>query len=125
MQDDIDIRIPEQIASFMTDTEMENMRSLDGWAVGTVYRVEDTVSKMPVEIFEDAWIELFNGAGQARELGGVRFMAVNDGEYEEAYAYPSSGAACGNEPCYYVTSWTAPEDPDVGKVYPNGPGVSR
>lgn len=133
--------IPEQIESIMQSGELGNMRNLCGWAVGTVVRVGDR-HHFVEERFRNAWVELFNGEGRAGEsaelragstvedcrsskFGGVRFMAVTDGEYEEAYAYPDEESAQGNEPCYYVEEWDVPDQPDVGIKYPNTPGVSR
>lgn len=137
--------VPEQIQSVMRDEEIENMQNLDGWAVGKVARQETTTNPDAPdrEVLENAWIELFNGDGRAGEsaeqsagstvddlrspkFGGVRFMAVDDdGGYREAYAYPSRKALLGNEPGWYVSEWYEPTDPDVGQIYPDGPGVVR
>lgn len=113
--------IPEQIESIMQSGELGNMRNLCGWAVGTAVQVDSLGNE--VERYENAWVELFNGEGRAGEFGGVRFMAVSDGEYEEAYAYPDRESAEGNEPCYVITEWDVPNHPDVGIKYPNTPGV--
>lgn len=118
-----DQTIPEQIAQIMTGVEIENMKALDGWAVGDV--VETNERGQVVNTYEDAWAELFNGAGRAGEFGGVRFMSVDGGDYHEAYAYPSEETADGNHPCYYVIEWIEPEEPAVGRQYPDGPGVTR
>lgn len=118
--------IPEQIREMMRDEEIENMQSLDGWAVGTVAPIEEDEVRTVTERIENAWIELFNGAGRAGEFGGVRFMAIDsDGEYREAYAYPDRDSLDGNEPGWYVAEYDAPENPDVGIKYPDGPGVTR
>ena len=93
--------IPEQIAEVMYDEELQNMRKLDGWSVGTVVKRRPNGTE-PVTL-NDAWIELFDGNGRAGQYGGVRFMAITeDGEYEEAYAYGNKTASLGNEPCWYV-----------------------
>jgi hypothetical protein len=131
--------IPEQIRDVMMDEEIENMRNFDGWAVGTAIQLD--AFGMEVERYEDAWVELFNGNGSAGEFGGVRFMAVPDGEsderseedtgdrsepqYVEAYAYPSRVCADGNEPCYCIETWDEPEQPEIGPKYPKTPGVTR
>jgi hypothetical protein len=113
--------IPEQIEELMQSDELGNMRNLCGWAVGDV--VEVNPQGKAVESYSDAWVELFNGEGRAGRFGGVRFMVVSDGEYEEAYAYPDEESAHGNEPCYYVTEWIVPDQPDVGIKKPTTPGV--
>lgn len=113
--------IPEQIEELMQSGELGNMRNLVGWAVGTVVKTDSLGNE--VERYEDAWVELFNGKGRAGEFGGVRFMAVEDDEYEEAYAYPDEQSFRGNEPGYYVTEWRVPDHPDVGIKKPTTPGV--
>jgi len=113
--------VPEQIEEIMQGDELGNMRNLCGWAVGTVVQTDSLGNG--VERFEDAWVELFNGEGRAGNFGGVRFMAVSDGEYEEAYAYPDYESFRGNEPGYYVTEWHVPDQPDVGIRKPTTPGV--
>lgn len=105
--------IPDEIASMMRDDEIENMRNLDGWAVGTVVLVGDETSRR----IEDAWIELFNGEGRAGEFGGTRFMAIDDGEYEEAYAYGSKEAMGDRDIGWYVESYDY-IDGDVGEESP-------
>lgn len=115
--------IPKQIESIMESGELGNMRNLCGWAVGHAVQVD--AQGEAVARYENAWVELFNGKGRAGEFGGVRFMAVEDGEYEEAYAYPDADSAEGNYPCYYITEWVVPDHADVGMKYPNAPGVDR
>lgn len=122
--------IPSRIREMMADEEVENMRNRDGWATGTVKRVDDDGEV--VETFEDAWIELFNGAGRAGNFGGVRFQWADpdvdydpdepwadDGGYEEAYAYPTREHADGNTspPFYFVAEWNE-DDVDFGIPVP-------
>ena len=108
--------IPEQIKELMRDEEIENMQNLDGWAVGTVIEVDEDGTR--VATHEDAWIELFNGEGRAGKFGGVRFMAVTDGTYEEAYAYATRDSSVGNEPCFYVKEYDVPSNPRYGAPGP-------
>lgn len=108
--------LPEQAVEFLNDEEVENLRNRDGWATGTVVHVEDGEE---AERFEDAAIELFNGAGRAGQFDGARFMWGDDeDEYEEAYCYTSEEQfeASGKDAAYYVAEYDDPEDPDVGPV---------
>lgn len=106
-----DTPIPETIQEYMHDEELENMRNLDGWAVGTVVQIIDgAVTKR----IEDAWIELFNGEGRAGEFEGVRFLAVHEDEYEESYAYSSAAAMGEKKTAWCVEEWKEPEEPDIG-----------
>lgn len=116
MSSETELEIPEQIENVMRQEEIENMRSLDGWAIGTV--VQTDWDGEVVHRFDDAWVELFNGDGRAGRFGGVRFMTVDDGDYEEAYAYAGRTAAEGSHPCYYVETWTEPEFPEIGPRSP-------
>jgi hypothetical protein len=87
--------IPEQIESIMESGELGNMRNLCGWAVGTIIECRiDNGTLVTIEHGE-AWVELFNGEGRAGEFGGVRFMAVWNDTYHEAYAYPDEDSARG------------------------------
>ena len=79
--------IPDKITELMRDNEIENMQNLDGWAVGTICHI-DMDGNITREI-KGAWIELFDGEGGAGIFDGVRFMAVDNGEYEESYAHES------------------------------------
>lgn len=118
--------IPEQIREIMQDGEIGNMRNLCGWAVGRVARQDTTANPdgPDIEVLDEAWIELFNGKGRAGEFGGVRFMAVDDdGEYREAYAYPSRKDLFGNEPGWYVQKFYQPTNPEIGIRKPTTPGV--
>lgn len=103
MADDIDI--PDELRELLQDDELTNMRNRDGWATGTAVRVED--GEVGVDTIEDAWVELFNGDGTAGEFTGVRFMAVQDGSYTEAYAYatPETFEANGGDSGWYIESY--------------------
>jgi hypothetical protein len=115
--------IPDRIEELMRDEEIENMRNLDGWAVGTVALVEKGTEIASVD---DAWIELFNGEGRAGQFGGVRFMALCEeqamddfDEYLEAYAYGSFSSFRANAGTgWYVKRYDHPDDPDVGQEAP-------
>lgn len=108
--------IPDVIQEMMQDKEVENMRNLDGWAVGTVVLIEMGSQKQTIH---DAWIELFNGEGCAGEFGGVRFMGKNgDGRYQEAYAYGTEEAMDHRSTGWYVESYDYPDDPNVGDPAP-------
>lgn len=108
--------IPVQIAELMRDDELDNMRSLDGWAVGTVVCHE---SGEEVARITDAWIELFDGNGRASVFGGVRFMGLRDGEYEEAYAHADSCLFEQDDRTgWFVESYTEPEMETTMKPYP-------
>lgn len=111
--------IPTEIASLMNDEELDNMRSLDGWAVGSVACYEN---RTQIALLSDAWIELFNGDGRAGEFGGVRFMALDeDGQLQEAYAYGSFGALRENAATgWCVQNYRVPDNPDVGQEAPEG-----
>lgn len=99
--------IPEQIKAVMHPDECDNMRALDGWAVGTVVCHEDGDE---VNRIDDAWIELFDGNGRAGEFNGVRFMGVSDGEYMEAYAHGDGHYFEQDDRTgWFVESYTEPE----------------
>jgi len=110
--------VPDEIADMMYDEELDNMRTLDGWAIGSVEHRNQL--GCTDDRFEEAWIELFNGAGRALDIGGVRFMAVRGGELTEAYAYATLDASVGNLPCYCVVEYDRPpeQDVDYGKPGP-------
>jgi hypothetical protein len=136
MDTETQLDIPDAIRDAMRDDEIENMQSLDGWAIGTVCLIEEDNVRTVTTRIEDAWIELFNGAGRAGEsdeqstgstiddhrsskFGGVRFMAVDsDGEYRESYAYPNRDALSGNEPGWYVAEYVKPTEPRIGPEEP-------
>jgi hypothetical protein len=109
--------IPDQIRDMMDEAEIENMESRSGWATGTAKEVNS--DGRVTTTHEGAWIELFNGDGGAGEFGGVRFMAVTDGEYEEAYAYPDREFAerHSDPPYFYIASFNE-DDVDYGKPIP-------
>lgn len=122
--------IPEPIRDIMRDEEVENMRNLDGWAVGTVTLVERGAT---IRSIDNAWIELFNGAGRAGSFGGVRFMAIDeskpaeaevayiDPQYEEAYAYATADDFdVDSSTGWYVEQYDVPDDPDYGAPAPSG-----
>jgi len=51
-------------------------------------------------------------------------MAVDDdGEFREAYAYPSRKDLFTNEPGWYVKKFYQPTNPEIGIRKPNTPGV--
>lgn len=72
--------VPEPHRELSTEPEVENMRSLKGWAYGTIAEVEDGDI---VEEFE-AWIETFDGNGRAGVFEGVRFMAADEDYWKPA-----------------------------------------
>lgn len=109
--------IPEQVRDVMEEQEIENMLSFTGWATGTVVELDENGDVETV--FEDAWIELFNGKGLARDFGGIKFFAVKDGEYTEAYGYPDEEYV-NDPPCYFVREFDQ-EDVDYGTPVPNYP----
>lgn len=110
--------IPDEIADLMTDEELAEMRSRNGWAVGTVTEVGDDGSVL--RTIEEAWVELFNGEGLSGAFGGVRFQAVDEnGDYTESYAYATEEAAEENTtpPYWFVESYDT-EDVDYGQPAP-------
>lgn len=111
--------IPDTIRTVLTDTEIENIERREGWAVGTVAMM---ISGEVRERATDAYIELFNGDGQADPYGGVRFYVVHDGELMELYGYATRNALVQSDQTagWYVEEWTDPEDPDYGKPAPDG-----
>lgn len=114
MSQETDYEIPDQVQDILWDEEIENMRSFDGWAVGTVSLLTERDAD---ETIENVWIELMNGNGRAGNFGGVRFLGVDSsGELREAYAYPSKDAVNGDG--WYVESFTEPADPDIGQRVP-------
>ena len=100
-----EINLPQQIEDLIAEVEMENMKTRNGWATGSVVLIDGEGNRS--REIEQAWIELFNGEGEAANTGGVRFMAVVGGEYEEAYAYPDEETAeeYGSPPYWYVTEY--------------------
>lgn len=119
--------VPEVIDALLHESEIENMKNLRGWAVGTVVLVRDGEE---VHEIGDAWIELFNGEGTADVFGGVRFMAVDEEEgevldftdsdqlYIESYAYATREAFGGRDVGWFVKEYTHPEDPEYGVPAP-------
>lgn len=109
--------IPDAITELFNETEIENIRNRDGWAVGTVELVVDGDVERTIE---DAYIELFNGEGLAGEVGGVRFVAVDEGELEESYAFATRRALERSiqSEGWVVSAWTDPADPDYGLAAP-------
>lgn len=112
--------IPERIEEILDSHEIVNMRTLDGWATGTVVEVDEDGTEQ--RRLDGAWIELFNGYGSAGVFGGVRLMWVDesvdydepwddDGGYEERYAYATKAAAEaeGEPPYWYVAEYDQDE----------------
>lgn len=105
------------VAEKLREDELQNINQRDGWAVGTVVLcVEGNVTRR----IEEAYIELFNGAGRAGQFGGVKFLAEHNNEYEESYAYATEKAFnnSSEDEGWYVESFTSPSNPDYGQPAP-------
>lgn len=109
--------MPQSVADVLTDAEIENIENRRGWAIGTV--VLDQNGERTRRI-DDAIIELFNGEGEADAFGGVKFLAEDGGEYEEAYAFATKTAydQSSQSEGWYVDSWTDPTNPNYGQPAP-------
>jgi hypothetical protein len=92
--------IPQSVAEKLREQEIENGE--------------------PIREIDDAIIELFNGDGRAGQFGGVKFLAEDDGEYEESYAYATKQAFenSGKKTGWYVEEYNSPANPDYGKPSP-------
>lgn len=109
--------IPQSVAEKLRDQEIENIQNRNGWAIGKVVLIRDGEQTREID---DAIIELFNGDGKAGDFGGVKFLAEDDGEYEESYAYATKRALeqSGKQTGWYVAEYTNPANPDYGKPSP-------
>lgn len=115
----MDTDIPDQVAEVLSSEDIEDIGNREGWAIGTV--VLSREGEGDVRRIENAFIELFNGEGLAGRFGGVRFLAVDGGEYEESYAYANRGALTNSrtDEGWYVEEFTSPKNPNYGKAAPN------
>lgn len=109
--------IPPQVEEMLQDSEITNIEDRRGWAIGTVVLNENGAETRRIE---DAIIELFNGEGDAGVFGGVKFLASDGGEYEEAYAFATRDAFedSTQDEGWYVAEWTDPANPNYGQPAP-------
>lgn len=104
-------RIPNSVENILRENELQEIENRNGWAFGTVVLVG---SSGETNRKEEVLIELMP------TFGGVRFMAEEENELMESYAYATRKAfeESSREVGWYVDSFDDPENPDYGKPSP-------
>lgn len=102
----------------MFEPEVENIKKLNGWAVGTVCTMKD--GKKIREI-DGALIELLNGEGLTSQYSGVNVYFVEDDEYNRktgVFGNRKSFIKHGDNNGTYVREYVLPTNPNIVKLKP-------